>query len=72
MDIPKETVIGLIRERAEQQIARVTAELPDHIDPEQHRDLLAELDIDPEQLVGDEIGDTADTLGLDGSSSALA
>ena len=53
MEIPKEKIIELLRERgAEDKIQQAQQELPDQVDPEQHKDVLAKLGIDPQDLLG--------------------
>ena len=53
MQIDKETVLNLIRERAgEGKAQEAESELPDQIDPEQHKDVLARFGVNPEELLG--------------------
>jgi hypothetical protein len=53
VQIDKETVLTLIRERAgEGKAQEAQSELPDQVDPEQHRDLLERFGIKPEELLG--------------------
>jgi hypothetical protein len=57
MEIPKDKIIELLRERgAEDKAAQAQQELPDQVDPEQHRGQLEKLGIDPQDLLGS-IGD---------------
>ena len=65
MEIPKDKIIELIRERAGGDKADQAAnELPDKVDPEQHGDLLAKFGIDPQELLGGGLGGVAGKLGL--------
>ena len=53
MEIPKEKIIDLLREKgAEDKIQQAQQELPDQVDPEQHRDQLEKLGINPDDLLG--------------------
>ena len=53
MEIPKEKIIEMLRERgAEDKIQQAEQELPDQVDPEKHSDLLAKIGIDPQDLMG--------------------
>jgi hypothetical protein len=61
MEIPKEKIIDLLREKgAEDKIQQAQQELPDQVDPEQHRDQLEKLGINPDDL----LGGIGDKLGL--------
>jgi hypothetical protein len=65
MQIPKDKVIELIRERVGGEKADQAAnELPDQVDPEQHSDLLAKFGIDPQELLSGGLGGIGDKLGL--------
>jgi hypothetical protein len=64
MEIPKEKVLDLLRERgADDKVQQAQQELPDQVDPEKHADLLQKLGIDPQDLMGS-LGDVGDKLGL--------
>ena len=53
MQIDKQTVLTLIRERAgEGKAQEAQSELPDQVDTEQHRDLLERFGVKPEELLG--------------------
>jgi hypothetical protein len=53
MDIPKDKIIELLRERGDHDRADQAAqELPDQVDHEQHADLLSKHGIDPKDLLG--------------------
>ena len=65
MQIPKEQVLDLIRDRVGGDRADQAAnELPDQVDPEQHADLLSKFGIDPQDLLGGGLGGIGDKLGL--------
>jgi hypothetical protein len=65
MQIPKDKVIELIRERVGGEKADQAAnELPDQVDPEQHSDLLAKFGIDPQELLSGGLGGIGDKLGF--------
>jgi hypothetical protein len=65
MEIPKEKVLELIRERVGgQQADQANNELPDKVDPEQHGDLLSKFGINPQDLLGGGLGDIGGKLGL--------
>ena len=65
MEIPKDKIIELIRERLGGEKANeASGELPDRVDPEQHGDLLAKYGIDPQELLGGGLGGVAGKLGL--------
>ena len=53
MQIDKETVIGFLRERGEQDKAReAESELPEQVDTERDSELLSRFGIDPGELIG--------------------
>jgi hypothetical protein len=53
MQIDKSQVIELLQSKGEtDKVAQAQAELPEQVDPEQHADLLVELGIDPQELLG--------------------
>jgi hypothetical protein len=57
MEIPKDKIIELLRERgADDKAQQAEQELPDQVDPEQHRGQLEKLGIDPQDLLGS-VGD---------------
>jgi hypothetical protein len=65
MEIPKDKILELIRERAGGEKAdQAAAELPDQVDPEQHAGLLQKFGIDPQELLSGGLGDVAGKLGL--------
>ena len=52
MEIPKEMVLNLLRERGQDdQVAQADQELPGQVDPEQHGSLLSKFGIDPGDLL---------------------
>jgi hypothetical protein len=65
MEIPKEKILELLRERGQQdQVDQADRELPDTVDPEQHAGLLSKFGIDPQDLLGKLPGGLGDRLGL--------
>ena len=65
MEIPKDKVLELLRERGDNDKAeQADQELPDQVDPEQHSDLLQKYGIDPKDLAGKLPGGIGDKLGL--------
>ena len=65
MEIPKDKVLELLRERGDDEKAnQAEQELPDQVDPEQHSGLLAKFGIDPQELIGKLPGGLGDKLGL--------
>jgi hypothetical protein len=65
MEIPKDKILELLRERGEHDKAdQADKELPDQVDPEQHSDLLQKYGIDPKELAGKLPGGIGDKLGL--------
>ena len=65
MEIPKEKVLELLRERGEDNKAQeADRELPDQVDTERDSGLLSKLGIDPQDLLGNLPGGLGDKLGL--------
>jgi hypothetical protein len=65
MEIPKDKIIELIRQKAGgDQAHEAEQQLPDQVDPEQHADLLSKFGIDPQELLGGGLGGVAGKLGL--------
>lgn len=65
MEIPKDKIIELIREKlGGEKAAEADAKLPDQVDTEQHADLLGSLGIDVKDLLGGQLGGLAGKLGL--------
>ena len=65
MEIPKEKILDLLRERGEHDKAeRADQELTDRVDPERDRGILEQLGIDPQDLLGTLPGGLGDKLGL--------
>jgi hypothetical protein len=66
MEIPKEAILNLIRERLGGDKAQeADQELPDQVDPEQHSDLLSKFGINPQELLGGgALGGIAGKFGL--------
>lgn len=68
MEIPKEMVLNMLRERGQgDQVAQADQDLPEQVDPEQHGSLLSKLGIDPADLLklgGGGLGGLGGKLGL--------
>jgi hypothetical protein len=65
MEIPKEKILELIRQRGDEgQAAQADQELPDQVDPEQHSGLLEKFGINPQELLSGGLGGIGDRLGL--------
>jgi hypothetical protein len=65
MEIPKDKIIELIRERVGgEQADQAAGELPDQVDPEKHGDLLSKFGLDPQELLEGGLGGIAGKLGL--------
>jgi hypothetical protein len=53
MQIPKDQILDALRDQGkDDQLDQARQELPDQVDPEQHKDTLAKLGIDPSDLLG--------------------
>ena len=64
MEIPKDKILELLRQRGDDDKAQqADQQLPDQVDTEKHRDLLDQLGINPEDLLGN-LGGLGDKLGL--------
>ncbi len=65
MEIPKEKIIELIREKVGGgQAEQAQGELPDKVDPERDGDLLSKYGINPQDLLGGSLGGLGGKLGL--------
>jgi len=65
MEIPKDAILKLIRERLGGEKAdEADRELPDKVDPDQHADLLSRFGVDPKELLGGGLGGIGGKLGL--------
>jgi hypothetical protein len=65
MEIPKDRIVELLRDRGQQGRAeQAEQELPDQVDTEQHRDLLSKFGIDENELAEKLPGGMGDKLGL--------
>lgn len=67
MEIPKEQIIDLIRERmGGDKAAEAEGQLPDQVDPSAHGELLSRFGVDPKELLGKipGLGGLGDKLGL--------
>jgi hypothetical protein len=61
VEIPKEQILQMLRDRGNHdQAQQADQQLPDQVDPEQHKDLLGQFGIDP----GEILGGAAGKLGL--------
>jgi hypothetical protein len=64
MEIPKDKILELLRQRGEGDKAeQADRELPDQVDPERDKSILDKLGIDPQDLVGN-LGGLGGKLGL--------
>jgi hypothetical protein len=53
MEIPKDMILSFIQQRmGGEQAAQADAQLPDQVDHEQHSDLLNQLGVNPQELLG--------------------
>ncbi|HEV3407542.1 MAG TPA: hypothetical protein VG079_02540 [Gaiellaceae bacterium] len=53
MQIDKDTVVNMIRERGDDAKAgQAERELPDQVDTDQHADLLERFGVNPQELIG--------------------
>jgi hypothetical protein len=65
MEIPKDKILELLRQRGEDDKAQqADRELPDKVDPERDRGILDQLGIDPQDLLSSLPGGLGDKLGL--------
>jgi len=65
MEIPKDKILELLRDRGQDDEAeQADRELPDQVDTEQHADQLSKLGIDPQELAAKLTGGVGDKLGL--------
>ncbi len=65
MEIPKDTILKLIRDRLGGDKAdEADRELPDQVDPDKHGDLLSKFGVDPKELLGGGLGGLTGKLGL--------
>jgi hypothetical protein len=54
MEIPKDQILQLLRGRGDhEQADQADQQLPDQVDPDQHRDLLGKIGINPSDLLGE-------------------
>jgi hypothetical protein len=64
MEIPKDKILELLRNRGEDDKAQqAEQQLPDQVDPERDKGILDQLGIDPQDLLGN-LGGMGDKLGL--------
>jgi hypothetical protein len=65
MEIPKEKILELLRERGQPEKAEeADRELPDNVDPEQHAGVLSKFGIDPQELLAKLPGGVGDKFSL--------
>jgi len=65
MEIPKDKILELLRQRGDNDKAdQADRELPDRVDPDRDRGILEQLGIDPQDLLGSLPGGLGDKLGL--------
>jgi hypothetical protein len=65
MEIPKDRIVELIRERTGgDQASEAADELPDRIDPDRDAELLSKYGIDPQDPLGGGLGGAPGKLGL--------
>jgi hypothetical protein len=65
MEIPKEKILDLLRQRGDNDKAeRADRELPDRVDPERDKGILDQLGIDPQDLLGNLPGGLGGKLGF--------
>ncbi len=65
MEIPKEQILNLIRERmGEGKAQEADQELPQNVDPEQHSGLLEKFGVNPQELLSGGIGGIGEKLGF--------
>ncbi len=64
MEIPKDKILDLLKQRGEHDKAQqAEQELPDQVDPEQHRGILAKIGVDPQDVLG-KLGGIGERFGL--------
>ena len=64
MEIPKEKILDLLKQRGENDKAeQADRELPDKVDPDRDRGVLEKLGINPQDLAGN-LGGLGEKLGL--------
>ena len=65
MEIPKDKILDLLRQRGDHDKAeQADQQLPGQVDPERDRGILEQLGIDPQDLLGNLPGGLGDKLGL--------
>jgi hypothetical protein len=65
MEIPKEQILNLIRERmGEGKAQEADQELPQNVDPEQHSGLLEKFGVNPQELLSGGMGGIGEKLGF--------
>jgi hypothetical protein len=65
MEIPKDKILELLRQRGEHDKAeQADKELPGQVDPERDQGILEKLGIDPQDLLGNLPGGLGEKLGF--------
>jgi len=65
MEIPKEKIVELLRDRGDDDKAdQADRELPDQVDTQEHADVLSKFGIDEQELADKLPGGLGDKLGL--------
>jgi hypothetical protein len=65
MEIPKDKIVELLRERGQDDRAdQADSELPDQVDTQEHAGLLQKFGIDPQELAAKLPGGIGEKLGL--------
>jgi hypothetical protein len=65
MEIPKDKIVELLRDRGQDDLAqRADSELPDQVDPHEHSDELQRFGIDEQQLASKLPDGFGEKLGL--------
>jgi hypothetical protein len=65
MEIPKDKILELLKHRGDHDKAQqADQKLPGQVDTEEHKGILQELGIDPQELLGNLGGGLGDKLGL--------
>jgi len=53
MEIPKEQILQMLRDRGDHDKAQqADQQLPDKVDPDQHSDLLGKIGVNPSEIIG--------------------
>jgi hypothetical protein len=64
MELDKNQILDFLREKGQSdKVSQAEQELPDHVDTDQHADLLQQHGVDPSQLAQGGLGDAAKNIG---------